>query len=232
MSILSNLKTYLQEFNFDFQIDTIRIDFSKQHKKENLERLGRWKKINKNDKKIMDKLKRRLTADEVTSAYQLENHNIYYYNSNKDKPKYRIATMVIFGLKQYHKAPPPVKIVNSILSIMQTSVKRGRNLLNIDICFDMKSIPNIEALKKFYYLTDYKKQGSTFYINDTKILSMDRICIYNKALKNKLDGILWRVEATISIPNYNYLALPINEFIEIIKLATNNKSFQRVKDGR
>ena len=61
---------------------------------------------------------------------------------------------------------------------------------------------------------------------------LDRICIYNKALKNKLDGTLWRVEATISIPNYNYLALPINEFIEIIKLATNNKSFQRVEDGR
>lgn len=232
MSILSNLKTYLQEFNFDFQIDTIRIDFSKQHKKEQLEQLGRWKKINKNDKRIMDKLKRRLTADEVTSAYQLENHNIYYYNSNKDKPKYRIATMVIFGMKQYHKPPPPVKIVNSILSIMQSSVKRGRNLLNIDICFDMKSIPNIEALKKFYYLTDYKKRGNTFYINDTKILSIDRICIYNKALKNGLDGTLWRIEATISIPNYNYLALPINEFIEIIKLAKTNKSFQRVEDGK
>ena len=232
MSILSQLEDYIKEFNFDFQIDTIRIDFSKQHKKEQLEKLGRWKKINKNDKRIMDKLKRRLTVDEVTSAYQLENHNIYYYNSNKDKPKYRIATMVVFGLKQYHKAPPPAEIINSILNIMQSSVKRGRNLLNIDICYDTKAIPNIEALKKLYYLTDYKRQGSTFYINDTNILMLDRICIYNKALKNKLDGTLWRIEATISIPNYNYLALPICEFIEIIKLAKTNKSFQRVEDGR
>ena len=53
----------------DFAIDSIRIDFSKQHKKENLEQLGNWKKINKNDKKIMNKLKKRLTDDEVTSAY-------------------------------------------------------------------------------------------------------------------------------------------------------------------
>ncbi len=219
MGIFSELKNYLQEFDFNFQIDTIRIDFSKQHKKKSLEQLGRWKKINKNDKRIMDKLKRRLTADEVTSAYQLENHNIYYYNSNKDKPKYRIATLVMFGLFQYHKAPPPVEMVNSILSIMQSSIKRGRNLLNIDICYDMKSIPDIATLKQFYYLTDFKKQGNTFYINDTNILSMDRICIYNKALKNKLDGTLWRIEATISIQNFNCLSLPINEFIEIINLA-------------
>ncbi len=43
-----------------------------------------------------------------------------------------------------------------------------------------------------------------------------------KSLKNKLDGTLWRIEATISIPNYNCLALPINEFIEIINLANGS----------
>ena len=119
---------------------------------------------------------------------------------------------------------------------MKSSVKRGRNLLNIDICYDMHSIPDIAALKQFYYLTDYRKQGNTFYLNDTNILSMDRICIYNKGLKNKLDFNLYRIEATISIPNYNCLALPINSFIEIINLAKGNsdksKSFQRVEDGR
>ncbi|WP_323652412.1 hypothetical protein [Aliarcobacter butzleri] len=69
MNILQELENFINEFNLnndeDFAIDTIRIDFSKQHKKENLEQLGKWKKINKNDKKIMAKLKRRLTADEV-----------------------------------------------------------------------------------------------------------------------------------------------------------------------
>lgn len=221
MSILSKLETYLQEFNFDFQIDTLRIDFIKSSKKDRLNSIGNWNKI-KPTHQLFLKLKRRYETEELTTVYQLENHNIYYYNSRKKD--YKFATLVAYGLHQHHKAPPPVKIVNSILSIMQTSVKRGRNLLNIDICYDMKYIPNIEALKKLYYLTDYKKQGSTFYINDTKILSMDRICIYNKALKNKLDGTLWRIEATISIPNYNYLALPINELIEIISLAKTNKS--------
>ena len=229
MNILSKLEDYLKEFEFDFKIDTLRIDFIKSSKKDKLNSIGSWNKI-KPTHQLFLKLQRRYEAKEITTVHQLEGYNIYYFNSKKKD--YKFATLVMFGLFQYHKAPPPAEIINSILSIMQSSVKRGRNLLNIDICYDIKAIPNIEALKKFYYLTDYKKQGNSFYINDTKILSMDRVCIYNKALKNKLDGILWRIEATISIPNYNYLSLPINELIEIIKIATNNKSFQRLEDGR
>ena len=238
MGLLSELKNYLKGFDFDFEIDTIRIDFLKSSKKSNLDSIGRWNKV-KPTHQLFLKLKRRYELKEITTVHQLENYNIYYFNSKKKD--YKLSTLVMFGLYQYHKAPPPVEIVNSILSIMQSSVKRGRNLLNIDICYDMKSIPDIAALKQFYYLTDYKKQGSTFYINSTNILSMDRICIYNKALKNKLDGTLWRIEATISIPNYNCLALPINSFIEIINLAKGSclvhnsdksKSFQRVEYGR
>ena len=221
MNTLQELENFINEFNInnneDFAIDSIRIDFSKQHKKENLEQLGNWKKINKNDKKIMNKLKKRLTDDEVTSAYQLENLNIYYYNSNKDKPKYRIATMVIFGLKQYHKAPPPQNIVTKILSIL-------KNITNIDLCFDMKQKPNLELLKKHFELKRYfdkkiKAYTDTYYINDTNILMIDKITIYNKAIKNNLEGILYRIEATISIPNIRFLSLPLNEFKQITDLA-------------
>ena len=221
MNTLQELENFINEFNInnneDFAIDSIRIDFSKQHKKENLEQLGNWKKINKNDKKIMNKLKKRLTDDEVTSAYQLENYNIYYYNSNKDKPKYRIATMVIFGLKQYHKAPPPQNIVTKILSIL-------KNITNIDLCFDMKQKPNLELLKKHFELKRYfdkkiKAYTDTYYINDTNILMIDKITIYNKAIKNNLEGILYRIEATISIPNIRVLSLPLNEFKQITDLA-------------
>ena len=238
MNILSELKNYLQEFSFDFQIDTLRIDFIKTSKKSKLNSIGIWNKV-KPSHQLFLKLKRRYESEELTTVYQLQGYNIYYFNSRKRD--YKTPTFVLFGLFQHHKAPPPVEIVNSILSIMKSSVKRGRNLLNIDICYDMHSIPDIAALKQFYYLTDYKKQGSTFYINSTNILSMDRICIYNKALKNSLDGTLWRIEATVSIPNYNCLALPINEFIEIINLANGSylvhnsdksKSFQKVEYGR
>lgn len=225
MNTLQELENFINEFNLnndeDFSIDTIRIDFSKQHKKENLEQLGRWKKINKNDKRIMAKLKRRLTVNEVTSAYQLENHNIYYYNSNKDKPKYRVATMVIFGLKQYHKAPPPQNIVTKILSIL-------KNITNIDLCLDIKQKPNIELLQEHFELKRYfdkeiKVYTDTYYINETNILMIDKITIYNKAIKNNLEGILYRIEATISIPNIKVLALPLHEFKQITDLAKGIK---------
>ncbi len=221
MNTLQELENFINEFNInnneDFAIDSIRIDFSKQNKKENLEQLGNWKKINKNDKKIMNKLKKRLTDDEVTSAYQLENLNIYYYNSNKDKPKYRIATMVIFGLKQYHKAPPPQNIVTKIISIL-------KNITNVDLCLDIKQKPNLELLKKHFELKRYfdkkiKAYTDTYYINDTNILMIDKITIYNKAIKNNLEGILYRIEATISIPNIKVLSLPLNEFKQITDLA-------------
>ena len=238
MGLLSELKNYLKGFDFDFEIDTIRIDFLKSSKKSNLDSIGRWNKV-KPTHQLFLKLKRRYESEELTTVYQLQGYNIYYFNSRKRD--YKTATLVMFGLYQPHKAPPPAEMVKSILSIMQSSIKRGRDILNIDVCYDMQSAPDIAALKQFYYLTDYKKQGSTFYINSTNILSMDRICIYNKALKNSLDGILYRIEATISIPNYNCLSLPINEFIDIINLAKGSylvhnsdksKSFQKVEYGR
>lgn len=215
MNVLKELENYINEFNknnqIEFSIDTIRIDFKKQYKLSKLEELGVWKKINKKDKRIMDKLKRRLVDDEVTSAYQLENYNIYFYNSNKDKPKYRIATMVIFGLKQYHKEPTPHQIVSNIISII-------KNISNIDLCFDMKIKPNLTKLNNYFNLQRYKLED-TYYINETNILMLDKITIYNKAIKNNLDGILWRIEALISIPNIKYLALPLYDFKEIIDIS-------------
>ncbi|MDN5059796.1 hypothetical protein [Aliarcobacter butzleri] len=215
MNILKELENCINEFNknnqIEFSIDTIRIDFKKQYKLSKLKELGVWKKIDKKDKRIMDKLKRRLVDDEVTSAYQLENYNIYFYNSNKDKPKYRIATMVIFGLKQYHKEPTPHQIVSNIISIL-------KNISNIDLCFDMKIKPNLTKLNNYFNLQRYKLED-TYYINETNILMLDKITIYNKAIKNKLEDILWRIEALISIPNIKYLALPLYEFKEIINIS-------------
>ncbi len=220
MNVLQELENFINEFNLnnneDFAIDTIRINFSKQHKKDNLELLGNWKKINKNDKKILSKLKRRLVEDEVTSAYQLENYNIYYYNSNKDKPKYRLATMVIFGMKQYHKEPPPQYIVSKILSIL-------KDVSSIDICKDFFYKPNLEKLKQRFNLKRYfnkklKTYTDTYYINETFITMLEKITIYNKQKKNHLDFTCWRFEALITIPNSKFLALPLNEFKQVSDL--------------
>ena len=217
--VLKDLEEYIKDFNdnndLKLSYDTIRIVFSKQHKLTKIKALGNWKKISKSNRTIFSSLRKKIIDDEVTSVYQLENYNIFYYNSNKDKPRYRLATMVIFGLKQYHKEPTPHHIIQNLLSIL-------KNITSLDLCTDIKQKPNIDNLKgKFktrQYLTKEKVKTDTHYINHTNILMLDRVCIYNKAKKNDLKGRLYRIEATISIPNIKALALPLYEFKHIIEL--------------
>ena len=227
MNILQELEDYIKEFNSnkneDFAIDTIRVEYSKQHKKEKLEHLGNWCKINANDKKILSKLKKRLTSDEITSAYRLENYNIYYYNSSTP-PKYNKATMVIFAMKQYHKAPPPHNVIRDILNTLVFGTSKVK--VNLDVCKDFTYKLNTKELAKRYYLQPFiTKNGfktDTRYINRPNISMIERIIIYNKTIKNSLSNIVWRVEAQITIPNIKLLALPLYELkSEIIDLLSN-----------
>ena len=220
MNILVEIEKLINEFNQtndeDFEVDSIRVEFSKQHKKEQLEKIGVWRKLNKNDKKIMDRLKKRLDTSEITSAYQLEDYNIYYYNSNKDKPKYRKAMMVIFGLKQYHKSPPPQHIVRMILSIL-------KNVSSVDICKDFLYKPNLQQIEQYFYLKRYveprtRTPTETYYINNTGLSMIEKFTIYNKQIKNNLSFTCWRIEALITIPNSKFLALPLQEFKQVSNL--------------
>ena len=225
MNIYQELQNYIQEFNknneIELSIDTIRIEFEKQYKINELKNIGKWHKLNKSSEQIKRKLNKRLDIDEVTTVYQFENENIYFYNSNKDKPKYRIATIVIFGMKQYHKKPPPNNLIEKLVNML--TYKNSKNECNIDVCCDIKQNPNLAKLSSIFDLKQYieptsKKLTDTYYINNTSVLMLDKICIYNKALKNELQGILYRIEATISIPNLKVLQLPLNDFKSIIEI--------------
>jgi len=222
MNSLQELEDFINDFNSsndeDFNIDSIRIEFSKQHKLEELKTLGNWSKVEKNSS-LLSKLKKRLLKNEITSAYRLEKENIYYYNM-QDAPKYRRATLVIFGMKQYHKPTPQRELISKLLQIM-------KDVSSIDICLDIPYKPNIEAIKRHFKLTAYYAKDGTLtdtrYINDTGTPMLDTIVFYNKAFKNRLQGTLWRIEATISIPNFRVLALPLYEFKQITDLARRNK---------
>jgi len=216
MDILQELEDFINDFNskndVDFSIDSIRVEFSKQYKKDDLEELGRWKKLTKSSN-ILHKLKKRLIHDEITTAYQLEKHNIYYYNM-QDKPKYRKAIMVIFGLKQYHTEPPPRTLVNQILSIL-------KDVSNIDLCLDVPYKPNLKKLKNNYildrYITPSGVKTDTHYINKPHILGIEKVTIYNKGFKNSLNRILWRFEAKMLVHNIKDLFLPLDEFKQLIE---------------
>jgi len=216
MEILEELEEFINEFNqdnsVDFSIDSIRVEFSKQHKKKELDELGEWKKLKKNSN-ILFKLKKRLIHDEITTAYQLEKHNIYFY-SMQDAPKYRKAIMVIFGLKQYHQEPPPRTLVSQVLNIM-------KDVTNLDICFDVPYQPRLEKFKRNYildqYITPKGVKTQTHYINNPHIMGIEKVTIYNKGFKNSLNRILWRFEAKMLVHNIKALALPLYEFKQLIE---------------
>ena len=216
MEILTELEEFISEFNqdnsVDFAIDSVRVEFSKQHKKKELDKLGKWKKLEKNSN-ILFKLKKRLLHDEITTAYQLEKHNIYFYNM-QDAPKYRKAIMVIFGLKQYHEESPPRTLVQKILNIL-------KDVSNLDICLDVPYQPNLEKFKKNYFLDQYITpkgvKTQTHYINNPHIMGIEKVTIYNKGFKNSLNRILWRFEAKMLVHNIKALALPLYEFKDLIE---------------
>jgi len=188
--MLQEIENYLSEFNndhgLDLAIDTIRIDFQKQHKKDALDRLGCWRKITPNSN-ISSKLKKRLNADEITSAYQLDKENIYYFNSS---------------------TAPSNHTVKSILNIL-------KDVSEIDVCFDTPIPPSLDELQKRFNLTHYK---DSVYINTPNIQMIEKVIIYNKAIKNGLNAPLWRIEFTVTIPNVRHLAIPLHDIKEIIDL--------------
>lgn len=216
MNILEQLETSINGKILNFYIDTIRIEFSLQYKFKHLETLGKWYKLKKSDFKY-NQIKKRLSKKELATVYQLENHNIYYFK--KKERHYQKAIMVIFGMKQYHKDPPPRELISQIVDILTYKVdfKRYRDF-EIDLCFDTVAKPNFENIAK-YFITDIvsSDRGYTCYINSPNLLMIRSVCIYDKASKNSLLAPLWRYEATIHIPNPKELNLPIDDFIDIIQ---------------
>lgn len=216
MDILNELEEFISDFNnthsVGFAIDSIRTEFSKQHKLEELNQLGKWRKLKKNSN-ILSKLKKRLINNEITTAYQLEKHHIYFYNM-QDAPKYRKAVLVIFGMKQYHQEAPPKEIIKKLLTIM-------KDVSNLDICLDVPYQPKITKYFKNYnlkqYITPKGVKTQTYYINDPNILGIEKIVIYNKGFKNALNRILWRFEAKMLLHNTKALSLPLYEFKQLIE---------------
>lgn len=216
MNILEQLETSINSKILNFYIDTIRIEFSLQYKLKHLENLGNWHKLKKGDFKY-NQIKKRLSKKELATVYQFENQNIYYYK--KREKHYQKAIMVIFGMKQYHKDPPPRELISQIVDILTYKVdfKRYRDF-EIDLCFDTDQEPNFENIAKYFMIdTISSDRGFTCYINRPNLLMIRSLCIYDKSGKNSLATPLWRYEATIHIPNPKELNLPIDDFIDIIQ---------------
>ena len=103
-----------------------------------------------------------------------------------------------------------------------------KDITNVDICLYVKFQPNMQALNQHCNLTRYvepksKRPTDTHYVNSPNILMISKIIIYNKAVKNNLSEPLWRIEATVNIPNCKDLVMPLKELHKFVKIATNRQ---------
>ena len=219
LSILSEILTYISDYNknahTNFEIDAIRVTFSKQYKLLRLKELGTWRKI-KPHSLIARKLKKRINQTQFTSCRQLEGYNIVYYNIQE--PQYIKAQMVCFGLSQYEvdmsKKTVNLNAIDAIITIL-------KDVSSVDICIDFTQTPNIEALRRHFFIDEViGSNGQTFYVNNPRIMAIDKFYVYDKAAKNGLRGVLWRLEAQIPITNPNALFLPLDGLQSIFEILT------------
>jgi len=222
MDILLQIKEDIKEFNREnnrsFDIDTIRIDFNKTYTLPRLKSFGEWERL-KEKSNILKRIKRE-EGDKFTKAYQLKGYTIYYYSLNNDKPKYRKARLVIYGIKQYYKnmiAIPRTSTDSEILSLVAKSATSKNDTVSVDICHDMETSPSIHNLQNRFIVDRYREPTSgkltdTYYIYTPDIMGMEKVTIYDKETKNTLKGTLWRVEATIRIHSLRALFMPLDDF--------------------
>lgn len=221
MDILLQIKEYVDEFNREnessFDIDTIRVDFNKTYTLSKLKDFGEWEQLGANSN-ILKKLKRK-GGNNITKAYQLKGYKIYYYGLN-DKPKYRKARLIIYGMKQYYKDMQVIQRPSkdrSILSLVTNSATEKQGAVNVDICKDIHTPPNITNIQNSFTVNRYREPKSgrltdTYYIDTPDIMGMERVTIYDKATKNTLQGTLWRIEATMRIHSLRALFMPLEDF--------------------
>ncbi|WP_181022075.1 hypothetical protein [Campylobacter hyointestinalis] len=174
MQIISEIQAILTYFNttnnLNLAVDTIRADFMPKNAYRSSTKMNaflslpkayklQWHKLKKSDFNYV-KLKKYLSKDELKSVYQLGNERIYYYyKQSQDKVK-PTASLVIYGLKQYHHKPTNPNLILELLNLVG-------NISSLDLCFDSETPFNLRALETKFKIQTY--QETTHYINETGI---------------------------------------------------------------
>lgn len=223
----------------DINIDTIRASFfknaitRKNHTKiELLKRITKshglkWRKMrSEKESKILNRYE--FKGLKVTNIYELENLSIFYATTKDQNNGDKKAVIEFYGLRQYHKPPPPLNLIDELLTVVN-------NVSSVDVCFDSQKPFNLSSFEIISH-------QNTQYIK-SELGTLQRVYFYDKALKNSLNFPLYRAEATIPITDFNksapisqadrlklQLAQGIGDFKSIIDQATApNLTAQRYK---
>ena len=121
---------------------------------------------------------------------------------------YKKARFIAYGLVSYKRelTNEAKSLLNAIFSLCP--------ITSIDLCFDTPIKPNIDAYKLISGY--YRKEQNTHYINAPTFYGIDKIKLYDKAIKDSLKAPLWRIEFTLPINQpLKYYEPPI-ESIEVV----------------
>jgi hypothetical protein len=202
MDILAELANIINTAESQIYIDTIRATFYKKaitqktHKKIDLLKSiakaygKKWQKLDKQTAKAV-KIERRheFKGYEIVNIYALSDLPIFYATLKTSGNEPQKALLEIYGLRQYHKAPPPKNLIGELLGVIN-------NVSSLDLCFDKDSPFNLEAFKD--EVTSFE---NTKYLKNNDTLT--RVYFYDKAKKNNLNLSIYRAEAVATIAPKN-----------------------------
>lgn len=206
MEILQQISKILAENNTrareKIQIDTIRATFYKNTLTKRGDKIYllrdyararalEWRKLDRADPLRVKIVKRsEFKGLKLANIYKLGEQNIYYATTacEKDGERHK-AILEIYGISQYHKAPPSPVTASEILRIINT-------LSSVDLCVDSPHPFNLKALSREYSLN---KHQNTTYLNRPPASALERVYFYDKAKKNNLNLPVFRAEATAVI---------------------------------
>lgn len=134
--------------------------------------------------------------------------NFAVISSNADD--YKKARFIAYGLASYKR-----ELTNEAKSLLN-AIFTLCPITSMDLCFDTPIKPNIDAYKLIGNY--YRKELNTHYINAPTFYGIDKIKLYDKALKDSLNAPLWRLEFTLPVNvALRYYEPPIEDMEKIIK---------------
>ena len=205
-SAFQNLPKYLA-------IDTIKSYARKKGRMEKISVLFGLKPIADNSK-VSGHLKRQIKERiEITGGLYAPDAPFSFAILKDNLNDYRFAYFIAYSLKSYKEHKELSEAAKEMLERLFTICPPS----SIDICFDTPTRPDFEALGLFGEVSKPYRHYETRYINNPNLYGIDRVVIYDKALKDSLKAPLWRIEFTLPINQpLKYYEPPIDEMDRVI----------------
>jgi hypothetical protein len=171
----------------------------------------------KSSSRISKTFKDKISKDEtITSGQHAPSSPFNFAVLHTKNIDYKLAHFVAFGLKSYNQDNTPKELTDSVKDTLDRLFTLCP-VTSFDLCHDSTTPLNIDSIRGYgAWVKCYDSQ----YLNTPFLYGIDRIILYDKAKKDKLQSPLWRLEFRLSLSGVkpkDYV-LPIDSIEDILKL--------------